>query len=133
MHFLQKFCMCQLFMRFILDNDVRILGIFPCPMHDLPNICRSMVIVQMLVCLAIIIMYMESFDTFAVSGQKAFYIQSVYMGMSDIDQRLRLRDMLEDPEILLIAEEMHAMLLPAQIFDHEIHLHLRCHIRHFFS
>ena len=46
-------------MRFILDNDVRILGIFPCPMHDLPNICRSMMIVQMLVCFAIIIMHME--------------------------------------------------------------------------
>ena len=91
-----------------------------------------MVIVQMLVCFAIIIMYMESFDTFAVSGQKAFYIQPVYMGMSDIDQRLRLRYILEDPEILLIAEEMHAMLLPAQIFDHEIHLHLRCYIRQFF-
>ena len=55
MHFIQKFCMCQLFMRFILDNDVRILGIFPCPMHDLLNICRSMVIVQMLVCFAIIL------------------------------------------------------------------------------
>ena len=54
MHFIQKFCMCQLFMRFILDNDVRVLGIFPCPMHDPPNICRSMVIVQMLVCFAII-------------------------------------------------------------------------------
>ena len=54
MHFLQKFRMCQLFMRFIFDNDVRILGIFSCPMHDLPNICRSMVIVQMLVCFAII-------------------------------------------------------------------------------
>ena len=55
MHFLQKFRMCQLFMRFILDNDVRILGIFPCPMHDLPNICCSMVIVQILVCFAIIL------------------------------------------------------------------------------
>ncbi len=54
MHFLQKFRMCQLFMRFIFDNDVRILGIFPCLMHDLPNICRSMGIVQMLVCFAII-------------------------------------------------------------------------------
>lgn len=55
MHFIQKFCMCQLFMRFIFDNDVRILGIFSCPMHDLPNICRSMGIVQMLVCFAIIL------------------------------------------------------------------------------
>ena len=55
MHFLQKFRMCQLFMRFILDNDVRILGIFSYPMHVLANICRSMVIVQMLVCFAIIL------------------------------------------------------------------------------
>ena len=55
MNFIQKFCMCQLFMRFIFDNDVRVLGIFSCPMHDLPNICRSMGIVQMLVCFAIIL------------------------------------------------------------------------------
>lgn len=87
MHFLQKFRMCQLFMRFIFDNDVRILGIFPCPMHDLPNICRSMMIVQMLVCLAVIIMYMESFDTFAVSRQKALYIQSIYIRMPDVDPK----------------------------------------------
>ena len=101
-------------------------------MHDLPNICRSMVIVQMLVCFAIIIMHMESFDTFAVSRQKALYIQSVYMGVPDIDQGQRMRDILENLEIFLITEQMHAMFLPAQIFDHEIHLHLRCHIRQFF-
>ena len=60
-------------MRFILKNDIRIFRIFPCPVHDFPDIRRAFVIIQVLVGDSVIVVDMETFYPFSVESKELMH------------------------------------------------------------